>query len=75
MFKYRSSQSFDFVSSSLSSFLVLLSSGVLLGLEFLSVDLFGFLLEDCFDQDGFVLKLVTFGCKIESVIKSSVDLF
>ena len=52
-----------------------MSSGILLGFKFFSIDFFGFLLEDSFDKNGFVLELVTLGSKIESVIKSSVDLF
>ena len=45
----RRSKSFGFVGSSFSSFLVLLSSGVLLGFELFSIDLFGLLLEDGFN--------------------------
>ena len=75
MFKYLGkSQLFSLFSSSFSSFEVLLSSGILLGLKLFGINLFSFLLENGFNQDGFVLELVTLGSKIESVIKSSIDL-
>jgi hypothetical protein len=75
MFKYLGkSQLFSLFSSSFSSFEVLLSSGILLGLKLFGINLFSFLLENSFNQDGFVLELVTLGSKIESVIKSSIDL-
>jgi hypothetical protein len=45
----------------------------LLGFEFFSIDLFGFLLEDGFNQDGFVLELVTLGSEVKSVVQSSID--
>ena len=54
--------------------MVLLSSGVLLGLELFSVDLFSFLLENGFNQDGLVLELVALGGEVKSVIQSSIDL-
>lgn len=68
------SESFGFVGSSFSSFLILLSSSVLLGLELFSIDLFSLLLENSLDQNGLVLELVTLGSKIKSVIQSSIDL-
>ena len=54
--------------------MVLLSSGLLLSFQLFGIDLFGLLLENSLNQDGFVLELVTLGSKIKFVVKSSVDL-
>ena len=76
MFKYVSkrSESFLLVGSLLSALQVLLPSGVLLGLQLFSLDLFGLLLENSLDQDGPVLELVTLGGQVKLVIDGSIDL-
>jgi hypothetical protein len=45
----------------------------LLSLKFLSFDFFGLFLEDGFNEDSSVFELVTFGCKVKFVVKSTVD--
>lgn len=59
----------------LSELKVLLSSGVLLGLELLGLDLLCLLFEDGLDEDSAVLELVSLGSEVELVVQSSVDLF
>ena len=58
-----------------SSFEILLSSGFLLSLELVVLDLFGLLLEDSLNQHSSVLELVTLGGQVELVVDGSVDLF
>jgi len=53
---------------------VLLTSGVLLSLQLLSLHLFGLLLEDSLDEDSSVLELVTLGGKVELVVEGTIDL-
>jgi hypothetical protein len=46
-----------------------------LGFKLFSIDFFGFLFENSFNQNGFVLELITLGSKVESVVQSSIDFF
>ena len=62
------------VGLSLSHVLVLLSSGLLLGVELLDLDLLGLLLVDGLDQDRLVLELVTLGGQVELSVEGPVDL-
>jgi hypothetical protein len=58
----------------LSKLEILLSSGILLGLQLLSLNLLGLLLEDGFDQDSSVFELVTLGGEVELVVEGAIDL-
>ncbi len=61
------------VGSLLSVFKILISSGFLLSLQFITFNLLGLLLEDSLNEDSSVLVLVTLGCQVELVVESSVN--
>ena len=52
-----------------------MTSGVLLIFQLLSIYLFGFLLENGFNEDGSVLELVSLGGEVEFVIEGTINLF
>jgi len=58
----------------LSGFLVLLSSGFLLFVQVISLDLLDLGFVDGFNQDSLVLELVTLACLVEFVIDVLVNL-